>query len=346
MMKRIVLTILYTFCISMFSYGLNTRSGINQSGSLPIPQMTAIPLGKDCLNQAHSTTLKAHRIDYACHPNSKPVPCTTSPSCLFPGKQHENDPDKTTDHNQYTCGGITRTDPNKKQISLIFSGHEFADGYKIVRSTLKKLNIKAAFFFTGDFYRNPGNQSIIKGLLKDRHYLGGHSDKHLLYCSWQKRDSLLVSKTTFLSDIKANYQEMEESGILKSQAPFYLPSFEWYNDSISQWCKEFGLQVINYTPGTLSNGDYTIPVKGEKYYSSDEIYKRIMLVESKQGLNGNIMLFHLGTDKRRVDKFYPRLDALLQELLKAGYVFTDLYQSTGIVDKSVNQSGRKQKRKN
>jgi len=104
--------------------------------------------------------------------------------------------------------------------------------------------------------------------------------------------------------------------------------------------------VINFTPGTLSNADYSIPEMREQYYSSNEIYARIMQVESKQGLNGNIMLFHLGTDKRREDKFYPRLYSLLVELSKAGYDFVDLYQATDIVDKSVMVTGKKQKRKN
>ena len=68
---------------------------------------------------------------------------------------------KTADKNQYTYGGITRTDTNKKQISLVFSGHENADGYKTIRKVLKKLNIKASFFFTGDFYRKGRFKSII-----------------------------------------------------------------------------------------------------------------------------------------------------------------------------------------
>jgi len=285
--------------------------------------------------------------DYADYSTNEPtMDGTASLTYLLSSKQHEGDPDKSADRNQYTCGGITRTDPGKKQISLVFSGHEYADGYKIVRKTLKKLNIKAAFFFTGDFYRNGKNKSIIKGLLEDNHYLGGHSDKHILYCSWEKRDSLLVNKTQFLTDIKANYAQMEKSGIRKSQMPFYLPPYEWYNDSISKWCREIGVQLVNFTPGTLSNADYSIPEMREKYYSSNEIYARIMQVESKQGLNGNILLFHLGTDKRRQDKFYPRLYGLLLELSKAGYDFVDLYKATDIVDKNMIVTDKKQKRKN
>ncbi len=62
----------------------------------------------------------------------------------------------------------------------------------------------------------------------------------------------------------------------KNQTPFYLPPNEWYNDSISLWCKEVGIQLVNFTPGTLSNADYSIPEMRDKYYSSNEIYNKIL----------------------------------------------------------------------
>jgi peptidoglycan/xylan/chitin deacetylase (PgdA/CDA1 family) len=278
--------------------------------------------------------------------NAPTLDGTASLTYLLSSKQQEGVPEKTSDHNEYTCGGITRTDNKKKQISLVFSGHEYADGYKIIRKTLQKLNIKASFFFTGDFYRKGKFRSIIKGLQDDKHYLGAHSDNNLLYCSWQKRDSLLVTKSQFLNDIKANYMAMEKFGIYKDQTPFFLPSNEWYNDSISLWCKEIGIQLINFTPGTLSNLDYSVPEMRSQYFSSNEIYNKVIQTESKQGLNGNILLFHIGTDKRRQDKFYPKLYSLLIAISKAGYEFVDLYQATDAVGKNIVLTDKKQKRKN
>lgn len=286
--------------------------------------------------------------DYADYSTNEPtMDGTASLTYLLSGKQKDGVADKTSDKNEYAFGGITRTDKSKKQICLVFSGHEYADGYKTISKTLKKLNIKASFFFTGDFYRNRRFSKIIKGLHKDNHYLGAHSDKHLLYSSWQKRDSMFVNKSAFLNDLRANYKAMEKFDILKKNTPFFLPPFEWYNDSISKWSKEVGVQLVNFTPGTLSNADYTVPEMRSNYYSSTEIFNKILQVESKEGLNGNIMLFHIGTDKRRQDKFYPRLQSLLIELSRAGYDFVDLYQGTDIVDKNtVEQPSKKQKRKN
>ena len=42
------------------------------------------------------------------------------------------------------------------------------------------------------------------------------------------------------------------------------------------------------------------------------------------GLNGHILLIHLGTSDLRSDKFYDRLDELIEKLLAKGYSFTAL----------------------
>ncbi len=41
--------------------------------------------------------------------------------------------------------------------------------------------------------------------------------------------------------------------------------------------------------------------------------------QNVHGLNGFILLTHIGTDSRRSDKFYLKLDALIKELKGNGY---------------------------
>ena len=227
---------------------------------------------------------------------------------------------------EISFGGIVRTDKRKKEIHLVFTGHEFGDGGEIIRKTLRIHHASGSFFLTGDFYRNAAYDSLIRGLKKDGHYLGGHSNKHLLYCDWDKRDSLLVSREEFLADLKANYTAMESFGVMKGDAKYFLPPYEWYNEAVSNWAREFGVTLINFTPGTYSNADWTIPELGKQYLTSDTIYSRILVYEKNHadGLNGFILLTHIGVDPKRTDKFYRRLDDLLTELEKRGYKFTSL----------------------
>jgi endoglucanase len=220
-------------------------------------------------------------------------------------------------------GGIIRGDTTKKSLALVFTGGDFADGGQVIRDVLKKHRIRGSFFFTGDFCRNPEFMDLIKDLKNDGHYLGPHSDKHLLYCSWEKRDSLLVTKQEFIADLDRNFEELKKFGIKSTDVRYFIPPYEWYNDSISDWSKSIGMNLINYTPGTLSAADYTIPDMGQRYRSSEEIFDSILSFEkeSKNGLNGFILLSHIGTHPDRTDKFYYFLDKLISALEKNGYRF-------------------------
>ncbi len=218
---------------------------------------------------------------------------------------------------------------------MVFTGHEFAEGGNFIANTLQQQKIKASFFFTGDFYNNYSNDKLINRLVNDKNFLGNHSDKHLLYCDWSKRDSLLVSKFDFLNDL---FGPMERLGHLAEDpkdpsAPsrpfnkFFLPPYEWYNDSIAAWCKEVGIQLINYTPGTLSHADYTTS-KDKNYRSSETIYNSIINYERSKpaGLNGFILLMHIGAGPGRTDKFYARLPQLIKYLKQKGYQFQTVDQ--------------------
>ena len=144
-----------------------------------------------------------------------------------------------------------------------------------------------------------------------------------MYCAWEKRDSLLVTHAEFKEDLQNAYLEMQTFGIKKNDALFYLPPYEWYNDSISSWTNEMGLQLINFTPGTRSNADYTFPEMENKYVNSDRIMESILRFEKDQptGLNGFILLIHFGTDPRRTDKLYHHLPELIKVLKNRGYEF-------------------------
>ena len=227
----------------------------------------------------------------------------------------------------FNNGAIIRGDTTKKEVALVFTGHEFADGGSLIQQTLKKQNIKASFFFTGDFYRNKQFQPLIQQLKQDGHYLGAHSDTHLLYCDWNNRDSLLVTQEQFTNDLLANMNAMHQLGINPQQARLFLPPFEWYNQSIADWTKALGLQLINFTPGTKSNADYTWPDL-PNYQNSEAIYQSILNYEKKNatGLNGFILLLHVGTDARRTDKFYKYLPQLLQQMKAKGYQFQSIDQ--------------------
>lgn len=226
-----------------------------------------------------------------------------------------------TDNNIYQDGGIIRTDPSVKHIDFVFTAADKADGAERIISTLRKYNIKGGFFFTGEFFEM--YPDVVRRLVAEGHYVGSHSYGHLLYAPWGNRDSLLVTRQEFNEDIFKSYKVLREFGI--TNAPYFIPPYEHYNATISSWARQLGLQVINYTPGTITNGDYTTP-EMKRYFSSKEILSRIWEYErtDPNGLNGHIMLIHFGTDPARTDKFYDKLPGLIRVLRRKGYSFTPL----------------------
>ena len=165
-------------------------------------------------------------------------------------------------------------------------------------------------------------KSILMSSNKDGHYVGSHSYGHLLYFPWDRRDTMLVSEKEFQQDMLKSYRLMKEAGISSEEAPYFIPPYEHYNDTISLWARRMGLQVINYTPGTASNGDYTTPDM-KNYYSSQTIINRIKKYDDTHpdGLNGHFLMIHLGTSELRTDKLYNRLGEIIDMLQDRGYRF-------------------------
>ena len=221
----------------------------------------------------------------------------------------------------YVEGGIIRGNKNSKRMALVFTGDEFAEGGTAIADALQKHNVKASFFLTGRFYRTRTNRQIIERLKKDGHYLGAHSDQHLLYADWNKRSKTLVTREQFERDLNDNLAAMRPFGIDRKQVPLFMPPYEWYNREIATWTDAMGYRIVSFSPGTRSNADYTTD-EDKNYISSEAIMQRIKEYEAKDpdGLNGFILLTHIGSGPKRTDKFSDRVHELIEFLLSKNYL--------------------------
>ena len=240
-------------------------------------------------------------------------------SLTFPFSYYES---QQTRNKTLVNGGIIRGDSTQKQVCLVFTAAEWADGAETIIRTLKENRIKGGFFFTGEFYEKYGD--IVKRLLSEGHYVGSHSYGHLLYSSWENPDSMLVSQAEFEADIQKSYQLMADFGIEQKDAPYFIPPYEHYNERVSAWARQLDLSIINFTPGTGTNADYTIPSMGKSYRSSKELYNRLMSFEKNKGLNGHFLMIHFGTHPERTDKFYKLLPQIIRTLKHRGYRFVSV----------------------
>ncbi|HPS95747.1 MAG TPA: glycoside hydrolase family 9 protein [Bacteroidales bacterium] len=232
--------------------------------------------------------------------------------------------DKVTSVVKDSQGAIVRINPDKKVIYLIFSADSMFQGGEKIIGTLAKNKIKGSFFLTGNFARLPQMKPVIAKMIDAGHYVGAHSDRHLLYAPWDKRDISLVAGDSLINDIKRNIQELEKFGIKPADALWFLPPYEWYNKESVYTASVLGFKTINYTPGTATPADYTEPSM-KSYKTSRELMDKLFAFEKEKNLNGALILIHPGVVAERPDKLYDSLDSIIKRLKKLGYTFEKLY---------------------
>ena len=270
---------------------------------------------------AYQSGLAVYHDDYGDYSTNEPtMDGTASLIYLLAAKQNEADNKNSF---TYSHGAIVRGDSTKKKIALVFSADEFGDGLPTIIKTLHKQNVKGSFFFTGRFYCDKKYQSYIQQLNKSGNYLGPHSNAHLLYNDWNNRDSLLVTHEQFVADMQKNLKTIQQQHITIHHPQYFIPPYEWWNDTIASWSKKLDLKLFCFTPGIRTNADYTYPEMGTSYKSSEWILQSLknQFNQNKNAFNGVIILIHAGTDARRKDKLYNRLDELIDWLRLKGYTF-------------------------
>lgn len=226
--------------------------------------------------------------------------------------------DTLTNYSVDPWGAIDRGDSTQPRIRLLFTGHEYADGVDSILHILENHGIKGYFFFTGDFIR--AYPLAIQKIKDAGHYIGCHSNRHLLYADWIKRDSLLVTHDAWKKDLDSNYLALKPFGIERADHQLFMAPYEWYNQSISKWCKQEGLTLLNFSPGLITQADYTVP-DDKNYRSTMEIVGKTLQNARNGALNGAFLLIHVGSSPYRTNKLYWELDTLLTELEKMGYQF-------------------------
>ena len=220
-------------------------------------------------------------------------------------------------------GATVRFATSKKVVYLIFPADSSFEGAPSILKVLDKHRIKASFFLTGNCMRMPEHAAVINKIVRKGHYVGGHSDRHLLYAPWDNWDVLLVSADSLQKDFRNNMLELRKFGVEVEKLPYYLPPYEYYNRESVRLIANMGQTTLNYTPGIPTAADYTTPDM-KQYRSSDELIEALYRYEATNGLEGCIILIHPGTHPDRKDKLYLRLDEIVRTLKQKGYHFERL----------------------
>jgi peptidoglycan/xylan/chitin deacetylase (PgdA/CDA1 family)/predicted NAD-dependent protein-ADP-ribosyltransferase YbiA (DUF1768 family) len=230
-------------------------------------------------------------------------------------------------------GAVIRGDAGAKRLALVFTGDRFGEGAPAILDALQARKLKAAFFLTGNFLRDPRLRPHVERMVAEGHYVGPHSDRHLLYADWTDRDKSLVTQEEFAADLTKNIADLRALGALPltpaagDQHPassiehppvYFIPPYEHFNRDQVDWARQLGVVMANFTPGTGSNRDYARE-GDQRFVPAQKIYDDILAFDQANpaGLNGFLLLMHVGSGRQ--DPFHPHVGQLCDELARRGY---------------------------
>lgn len=219
-------------------------------------------------------------------------------------------------------GAVVRGPRDAKRLALVFTGGSFGEGTGHILDVLAAEQVKASFFFTGDYLAAAKHRALVRRMIREGHLVGPHSHAHLLYCDWSRRDRTLVSREQFREDIGQNVHNLLALGVPVEQTRWFIPPYEWYNQEVAGWAAEMGLVLFNFTPGMRSNTDY-MPDSHPRFVPSKAILESILRQAdtAPDGLNGYLLLLHVGAGPERTDKMHVLIGPLITALRERGYSF-------------------------
>jgi len=238
----------------------------------------------------------------------------------------------------------------KPLIALTFDGGSIANIADEILDTLKSRNVKATMFLTGEFIRK--FPDIVKRIVNEGHELGNHtfSHPHLTTYSADNTQTTLpsVNQEFILNQLQKTDSILQKvAGV--SFKPIWRAPFGEYNNTICLWAQKAGYIHIGWRQGKsfrqgLDSNDWISEEESLGYFSPEDVFNKIIVLakEKPHGINGGIILMHLGTKRSQKEKQVHRiLGMLIDTLNSSGYSFvtiTQMLQESDINIDNINKN--------
>lgn len=217
----------------------------------------------------------------------------------------------------------------KKMVAITFDGGSYANAVDNILDTLRSRGVHTTMFLTGEFIRK--HPAAVVALAQNGHELGNHTDTHLHLTSYAQDNTQTtlpgVTRERIAAELnRADQRLFELAGVHFS--PLWRAPYGEFNRTICRYAQEAGYLHIGWTQGNswrtnLDSNDW-IP-EGEAqsgFKSPDQVLEKIMTAARREGegINGGIILMHLGTERKDpANQVHRILGRLIDELRGAGY---------------------------
>ncbi len=206
---------------------------------------------------------------------------------------------------------VKRIITDEKIICLTFDGGSHADRVDSIVKILKRQNVSATFFLTGEFIKRFPEKTK---KIAENFEVGNHTYSHTHLTSFeinQRHNTLYKINQIKILEELIKCEEIFEKLTGKKMKRIWRAPYGEENFEIKKWANRIGYIHIRWTYDIKDwmNEDE------KRFISFDKIFKEI---RSKDDLKGYIFLMHLGSIERK-DNFYDFLKSFIKEFKKRGY---------------------------
>lgn len=221
---------------------------------------------------------------------------------------------------------LSRGSLEVRQVALTFDADSEASGAEAILEALRTRGLRSTMFLTAGYIRK--YPELVRRIVADGHEVGNHTKTHPHLTSYAQdgRQATLphVTREFLRAELRAAEEAFRQVAG-RPLAPLWRAPFGEHNAEIRAWAAEAGYRHVGWTRDAasredLDTRDWVADPASPMYRSSREIRERVLRfgAGNGHGLNGGIILMHLGTQRRR-DPAHARLPEILEALAAGGY---------------------------
>jgi peptidoglycan/xylan/chitin deacetylase (PgdA/CDA1 family) len=227
-------------------------------------------------------------------------------------------------------------------VALTFDGGANNSGVGDILDTLKSRNVKATMFLTGAFLK--AYPSAVRRIAAEGHEVGNHTLSHPHLTSWAQDHTQTtldnVSKA-FLCNQLATADSIFSSITGGHFAHLWRAPYGEKNRTVCAWARRCGYIHIGWRQGKtwrqgLDSNDWVPDEETPGYHTPQEVVDKVIALagEGQNGINGGIILMHLGSERKDAQaQMYRMLGKLIDDLKGLGYslvTVSEMLKASGV----------------
>ncbi len=218
---------------------------------------------------------------------------------------------------------LIRGPADRREVFLTFDGGSTANVTAQILDILKKEDVRATIFLTGEYMQR--YPELTRRIAEEGHVVGNHtfSHPHLTTYSFNARQNTLAGVTQdFLKGQLQRAADLFKIITGRSMSPYWRAPFGEFNGQILGWAKAAGYRHVYWTPH-MDTLDWVASPSDPLFRTPAQILQGLLGRDKADphGLDGGIVLMHLGSERESGMEADRILPGLIEGLRQKGYTF-------------------------